>query len=308
MLASLVDKDRDTDIENVIGATMVFVPPGEFRMGTAESFEDLARGFRAYECRRILTLDDETPAHRVRITSGFFLGKHPVTVGQFAEFVERTGYRTEPERDGTGGYGFNPANRTFEGRSTAYSWRNTGFPQDDDHPVVNITWNDAAALCEWLTAVESRRYRLPTEAEWEYACRAGTTTRYCCGDDVASLADYANLCDAATATALPDWARFALESDNGFPFTAPVGSFRPNAFGLYDMHGNVWEWCNDWHEDDYYARSPVDDPPGPAEGEVKVRRGGAWHSWPLYVRSAFRNYNSPESRYVGVGMRLAMSE
>jgi formylglycine-generating enzyme required for sulfatase activity len=298
---------RPAPIRNAVGGRMLFIPPGEFLMGNPEPFERMARDFPEYECRRILELVDETPAHKVRITRGFYLAECQVTVGQFAEFLGRSGYEPEPDRDGTGGYGYNPKIGDFEGRDVRYSWRDAGFPQEHDHPVVNITWADAVAFCDWLSRVEGRTYRLPTEAEWEYACRAGTTTRYCSGDDPQSLDGYANLYDADAATVLPSWQRFSLPSADGFRFTSPAGVFKANAFGLRDMHGNVWEWCSDWYAKDYYAHSPVDDPQGPEDGEEKVRRGGGWHTWPLYVRSAYRNYNTVESRYVGLGMRVAMS-
>ncbi len=219
--------------------------------------------------------------------------------------MAESGYFSEAERDGTGGWGYEPAIQYFAGRKPEYSWRQPGFPQAERHPVVNVTWGDAAALCDWLSRRESRRYRLPTEAEWEYACRAGSRTRWHSGDDAEGLVEVANLFDAACRPLFPQFEKFALAGSDGFAFTAPVGSFRPNAWGLYDMHGNVWEWCADWYADDYYRHSPLDDPAGPESGELRIRRGGSWHSWPLYVRSAYRNWNAPDTRYVLLGFRVA---
>jgi formylglycine-generating enzyme required for sulfatase activity len=299
-------------IVNRIGMPFVRVPAGEFMMGSDESPDALAAAFPQYERSRFLKLDDEAPVHRVRITRAFYLGQTEVTVGQFRRFVDASGYVAESERDGTGAYGYNPAydpattarGDAFEGRHPKYSWRNPGFPQTDDHPVVNITYADALALAAWLSKQEGVVYRLPTEAEWEYACRAGSRTRYASGDDPASLGKFANLFDEDAAVNWPAWQTFALKQRDGFAFTAPVASFAANAFGLHDMHGNAWEWVADWHAEDYYARSPVEDPPGPATGTVRVRRGGSWHTWPFYARSAFRNWNTPETRYTLLGMRL----
>ena len=162
------------------------------------------------------------------------------------------------------------------------------------------------ALSRWLSATEHRTYRLPTEAEWEYAARAGTRTRYQHGDNPEGLTQVANVFDATARPLWPAFASYALPGNDGYAFTAPVGSFAPNAFGLYDMHGNAWEWTSDLHDEHYYAHSPVDDPQGPSVGSVYVRRGGSWHSWPLYVRSSYRNWNSPETRYTLVGMRLVL--
>lgn len=299
---------------NRLGMQMVLIPAGEFTMGNDASVQEMARLYPGYELKRLQDLADETPAHRVRITRPFYLSKHEVTVGQFRQFLAASGHVPESVADGTGGYGYNPAydpattkrGDAFEGRDPRYSWQNPGFAQTDDHPVVNVTWNDAVALARWLGAAEGRRYRLPTEAEWEYACRAGTTTQYHGGDDPASLAAVANVFDADAAVNWPRWRPYALPTADGYAFTAPVGSFQPNAFGLNDMHGNVWEWTSDWHDDTYYARSPRDDPQGPPDGVVKVRRGGSWHTWPLYARCAYRNWNAPDTRYTLVGIRLVM--
>jgi formylglycine-generating enzyme len=299
-------------IENSLGMKFIRVPAGEFMMGSDESPDSLAKAYPQYDRKRFQKLDDEAPVHKVRITRPFYIGQYEVTVGQFRRFLEASGYQPESEADGTGGYGYNPdydpAQTTrgdaFEGRNPKYSWRNPGFLQGDDHPVVNVTWNDAMTMCRWLSETEGKTYRLPTEAEWEYAARAGTRTRYFTGDDPQSLLKAANVFDADARKNWEKWAAYALTGHDGFAFTSPVGSFMPNAFGLYDTHGNAWEWTADWHDERYYAHSPSDDPKGPATGSVRVRRGGSWHTWAFYARSAYRNWNSPETRYTLVGMRL----
>ena len=298
-----------------LGMSFVLLPAGEFLMGSAERPEDLARAYPNLPRERFAKLQDEGPVHRVRISKPFWMAAHEVTVGQFRRFVLASGYLPESEADGTGAYGwradYDPATSkrgdAFEGRDRRYSWRNPGFTQGEDHPVVNVTWNDAQALAEWLSKTEGRRYRLPTEAEWEYAARAGTRTRYSAGDDPQDLLKVANVFDASSAAHWPHWRAMALPASDGHAFTAPVASFAPNAWGLFDMHGNAWEWVADWHEDDYYARSPLTDPQGPekpAEGGVRVRRGGSWHTWPFYARSSYRNWNDPSTRYTLVGIRL----
>ena len=297
---------------NTLGMAFVKVPAGSFWMGSAESPATLARAFPQLERKRFTELTDEAPVHRVRIRRAFYLGQHEVTVGQFRRFIEASGYQPESEADGTGGYGYNPdydpattaRGDAFEGRNPRYSWRNPGFAQGDDHPVVNVTWNDAQALAAWLSRTEGQHYRLPTEAEWEYACRAGSRTRYPHGDAPAGLEQEANVFDQAAAPYWPRWQQHALAGGDGYAFTAPVGSYAPNAFGLHDMLGNAWEWVSDWHGDRYYARSPATDPQGPADGSVRVRRGGSWHTWAFYARCSYRNWNSPETRYTLVGMRL----
>ena len=302
---------------NSIGMNFVLIPSGEFLMGSEESVDTLARDFPLLELKRFQELIDEAPVHLVRISKAFYMGQHEVTIAQFRRFVQASGYVPEAEADGTGGYGYNSeydpdksapdkysSGDAFEGRNPLYSWRNPGFIQGDDHPVVNVTWNDAQAMSRWLSEKEGVKYRLPTEAEWEYAARAGTRTHFYSGNDVQSLLKVANLFDQDAGKYWLKWQRYTLDGHDGFAFTAAVGSFAPNAFGVYDMHGNVWEWCADWYAEDYYARSPVNDPAGPASGNVRVRRGGSWHTWPFYMRSSYRNWNSPSTRYTLVGFRL----
>lgn len=299
---------------NSLGMHLRLIPAGEFTMGSEASASALATDFPQYPAQRLQDLQDEAPAHRVRITQPFYMGQHEVTVGQFRRFLQASGHVPESVADGTGGYGYNPRydpaqsarGDAFEGRLPQYSWQNPGFAQGDAHPVVNVSWHDAQALAAWLSRAEGRTYSLPTEAQWEYACRAGTRTHFHSGDSQASLQGAANVFDLDAAVNWPQWQGFAQPGHDGFAFTAPVGQFAPNAFGLHDMHGNVWEWTADWHDEHYYAQSPTDDPQGPAEGSVRVRRGGSWHTWPLYARCAYRNWNSPQTRYTLVGIRLVM--
>ena len=299
-------------IENSLGMRFVRIAAGTFDMGNDEAVDSLAAAYPQAERSRLLALKDEAPVHRVHITRSFFMGQHEVTVGQYQRYLEASGNTPESVADGTGGYGYNAAydpattarGDAFEGRDPRYSWQNPGFAQTGRHPVVNVTWNDAVAMARWLSQREGVTYRLPTEAEWEYACRAGSRHRYSASDDPASLLTTANTFDADAARNWPRWQSQALPGSDGFAFTAPVGSYPANAFGLQDMLGNAWEWTSDWHGDTYYAASPTDDPQGPAEGSVRVRRGGSWHTWPLYARCAYRNWNSPETRYTLVGFRL----
>jgi formylglycine-generating enzyme required for sulfatase activity len=295
------------DLGGGVKLQMVLIPPGEFAMGSRESAEDTATLFNKTYGGNLLKADgfaDEHPQHRVRITRPFYLGTYHVTRGQFRRFVADTGYSTDAETgDRKGASGSNPDKNQFE-FSEEYSWRNTGFEQTDEHPVVNVNWNDAIAFCKWLSRKEGKTYRLPTEAEWEYACRAGTTTWYNNGDDLEMLAKVGNVADATFTLKFPA-AKYTIEASDGYVFTAPVGSFTPNAFGLYDMHGNAWQWCADWYGKEYYAASPAADPTGPDSGHDHVVRGGSWGCGPYITRSAGRYGFAPGFRGDGVGFRVA---
>ena len=288
---------------NSLGMKFVLIPAGEFEMGSpaAEIAALTVQTTRPGEQNALLR--SEGPRHRVRITRPFYLGAHEVTVGQFRQFAAEAGHRTDPERDGKGGIGIDATRGDFT-QAPSFTWRAPGFAQDDDHPVVQVSWEDARQFCQWLSRKEGLAYRLPTEAEWEYACRAGTKTRYWCGDDAERLVEAANLVDAAARARFPHW-QPALAGRDGYVFTAPVGRFKANPFGLYDMHGNASEWCADWYGGDYYAASPSDDPLGPASGDQRVVRGGAWNSVPQYVRSADRSTCPPNLASCTVGFRVA---
>jgi formylglycine-generating enzyme required for sulfatase activity len=270
---------------NSLGMSLVLIPRGKFLMGSPKGEED--------------RLDEEVQ-HEVEITRPYYMGKHEVTVGQFKAFVKDASYKTQAEKDGKGGRGFDGKEFVYK---PEFTWKNLYFTQADDQPVVVVTWNDVVAFCEWLSKKEGRTYRLPTEAEWEYACRAGTTTRFNTGEKEEDLKGAGNIADAALRAKWKD-AFWAMSWDDGYPFTAPVGKFRANAFGLSDMHGNAWEWCSDWYGEDYYGKSPRQDPQGPATGKHRVSRGGAWSTQPKFCRSAFRDWHEPDYRSDCVGFRV----
>jgi formylglycine-generating enzyme required for sulfatase activity len=264
----------------------------------------------------------------ITFTDDYYLSLYEVTVSQFRRFVEETGYKTELE-EGRGGWGWNERARQLEGFDQRYSWKNPGFPQSPQHPVVNISWGDAKRFCEWLAKlgdgrVRPRQGRLPGEAEWEYACRAGSRGRFFFGEDEEAMARYGNIADGSLRAKVAQLVlapkegsgrpgllmvdQYAIQTKDGYAFTAPVGSYLPNAFGLYDMHGNVWEWCEDWYGS--YADLPPEDNQvqrtRPPEG-LHVIRGGSWSYKPQTCRSAARSVVPADSRgYYGFGLRVAI--
>ncbi|MCY2991657.1 MAG: formylglycine-generating enzyme family protein [Planctomycetota bacterium] len=227
---------------------LALIPAGEFLMGSPNS------------ASANVAQDDEKPQHRVRITKPFYLGVYEVTQAEYQKVM-----------------GSNPSGFKTSNGST---------------PVEMVSWDDAVAFCQRLseTAEErtaGRRYRLLTEAEWEYACQAGSTTMFSFGNSADKLRNYA-------------W--YKANSDSK---THPVGQKKPNAWGLYDMHGNVLEWCDDWKGG--YASGTVADPSGPVSGVVRVNRGGAFGNSTMGSRSALRSSHPPESRLQHIGFRLALS-
>ncbi len=286
---------------NSIGMKLVQIPAGEFLMGSGKSAAEIARQFDS----KAEYYEDEHPQHRVRLSKPYYLGSHEVTIGEFGQFVQAKGYKTEAERDGEGGWGWNEATGKLEGRDPKYTWQSTGWKQTDAHPVVNVSWNDAVAFCAWLSQKDGRKYRLPTEAEWEYACRAGTTTMYQHGDDPEGLVRVGNVADETAKSKLTNYQSTSyLAARDGHVFTAPVGSYAANAWGLYDMHGNVYEWCQDWYGADYYGNSAGTDPTGPSSGSSRVLRGGSWGGSPRDCRSALRDWDAPTYRHLGLGFRV----
>lgn len=283
-------KHLDTTVEmtNSLGLKLVLIPPGEFLMGStpARVQQGLAEAteYKIGADRRYVP--SEGPQHRVVLTRPFRLSATEITVGQFRRFLETSGYKTETERLG-GGNTHRRTSLTEYVHDPALSYANPGYPVTDDSPATQVTWNDAVAFCDWLGREERAKYRLPTEAEWEFACRAGTTSDYSCGDDPAQLGD------------------FAWYGKNTSGRSEKVGTKRPNPFGLFDMHGNTREWCADWYDKAWYKHSPAEDPTGPETGTGRVLRGGKWLNKPPYLRSAFRFDMWPTYRSQYFGFRVA---
>jgi formylglycine-generating enzyme required for sulfatase activity len=270
--------------------SLILVPPGEFLMGSSEAEiktlreQAIARGVH----RRYLDwIELEAPQRQVRITRPFYLSKHEFTTEQFRAFVDATGYRTEPETDGKGAW------PPVGDRSPDFHWQRVTRqgPLGPDSPVVNITWNDANRCCDWLSQQDAGlSLALPTEAQWEYACRAGTTTLWSTGDEESSLENYAVI---------------------NAPWISDVGDRLPNPFGLCDMHGNVWEYCQDAEYN--YRDAGTVDPIGATDGERRIIRGGGCFGaieskdgWmeKSGCRSAVRYHRLPYIPLLQIGFRV----
>ena len=268
-----------------LGIVMIDIPAGSFDMGSNDGNPD------------------ERPVHTVTLKA-FRMSATEVTVAQFGKFVETTGYRTAAElnvRDASGCPGYK-GDGVFGWRSGT-SWRSVGFKQGRDHPVICMTWNDAQAFAKWLAKETGRRFQLPTESEWEYAARAGTRTEYSFGDDESLLCEFGNVGDAALKKNSKNFP--AAACDDGWAFTAPVRSFRPNAFGLYDMHGNVLEWVADCYQDSYMNAAVDGGSRSSCDRGERVLRGGSWYGRPAGLRSALRYSNVEAGASYRFGFRLA---
>lgn len=242
---------------NTIGMEFVLIPAGEFVMGADDS--------GAYLC--------EKPSHRVAISKAFYMGCHEVTQAQWEAVM-----------------GFNPYDLD---RSNPY-YNLPGMAERITHPAhpATVSWEDAQQFIEKLNLLEGdNRYRLPSEAEWEYAARGGTSSIYSFGDNIAHLSRYA-------------W----YNGDFATGGTHPVGQKQPNRWGLYDTHGNVWEWVQDWYSESYYRQSPINDPRGPERGDSRSVRGGSWHQTATSWRVSYRKPYAPNYRGISIGFRIVMAE
>lgn len=273
---------------------MILVPAGSFMMGSRR--EDATREGTSEERATM-----ERPKHEVAIRSAFFIGVSEVTRNQFAAFVEAAAYRPQG------------ACTTYDRALSAFAasamrnWESPGFKQTGRDPVVCIDWRDATAYANWLSVKNGKHYRLPTEAEWEYAARGGTQTSRYWGDGRATACAYANVADSAGRRARGDQAPIAefFPCTDGYAFTAPVATFTANAFGLYDVIGNVWEWTQDCFNPSYTG--------APANGAAwlsgdcsrRIARGGSWTSPARHVTVTFRDPDPASYRSSYLGFRVA---
>ncbi len=277
------------------GMEFAWVPGGCYQMGqTADETAWLMS--RVDQERYDKSFKDELPRHEVCV-DGFWMGRLEVTRGQFREFVRASAYRTDVEKEGVAWISNKSTDWKWK-KLPGYDWSNPGFDQTDEHPVVLVSWNDAKAYAQWLSSKSGHTFRLPTEAEWEYAARAGETGKWAWGDDEKAACRYANRVDSGH-----NWNN-AFDCDDGYEFTAPVGHYKPNALGLYDVTGNVWEWCEDVYDAEAYATHERNNPVGGGDGKNRVYRGGSWFADIWYGRLADRNRIWAQRAAYNLGMRL----
>ena len=272
---------------------MVIVPAGASFIGSPQSVTQL-EGVPAKRSNR------ERPVHRIRIAKAFGIGKFEVTRHQYGHFVSAAGYRK------SGGCKYWTGDK-FE-TADSKNWQDPGYTQGDQHPAVCISWDDAKAYTNWLASKTDKPYRLPSEAEWEYAARAGAGTPRFWGSAPKDACGFANVFDLTGARS-GDFPTMAPHKCNdGYEQTAPVGSFQANGFGLHDTAGNAWEWTEDcWHQT--LAGAPNDGSPWVADGRCtqRVLRGGSWISIARFVRSGNRSKINTDARVYRNGFRIALS-
>ena len=264
---------------------MVVVPSGEFLMGSSK--EEVDNG---------LADANETPQHRVVVRQPMAVGRFEVTRDQYAAFVNATGYR------GSGRCFTFEQNLPKERENRSFLM--PGYAQEGNHPAVCVSWTDAQAYVDWLSRTTGKPYRLPSEAEYEYAARAGGTARYAFTNDPADLCRFANGADQSARTAgLPEDAPY-MACNDGYAFTAPVGSLAANAFGLYDLIGNVWEWTADCFADDYSFVGSDSTARSLVNCQTRTVRGGDWYSTPASLRPAVRAKANPDAHHDDIGFRV----
>jgi formylglycine-generating enzyme required for sulfatase activity len=272
---------------------MKILPAGSYTMGSPAALLDELPWERHISGVRILW---ESPQVDITIAKPFAIGRFEVTRDQFAEFVKATGHETLEHCVVWAG--------DWDTSDNGKTWRDPGIPQAADHPAVCVSYNDAQAYAAWLSEITGRAYRLPTEAEWEYASRAGSTSAYPWGDDGMNVCEYGNVADATLGAAHP--ARAHIACDDTWLYTSPAGMLKPNAWGLYDMIGNAWEWVADCWMPNHDAMP--DDGSAVTDGFCTDRplRGGAYGTGPLFHRSAARGGpDKLDVRQSWIGFRVA---
>jgi formylglycine-generating enzyme required for sulfatase activity len=265
-------------------SVMIRIPAGEFWMGSPKGEGD----------------SDEHPQHKVNL-SEYYMDKCEVTNEQFERFVRAQGYVTDAERLGSGYVYDEDSSKWIDKKGV--SWRTYYSYATRNHPVVLVSWNDARAYCDWAGK------RLPTESEWEKAARGTDARQYPWGNSVPGSSRNGNFADEAAKREFPNWT-IVSGYDDGYARTAPVGTYPAGAspYGCMDMAGNVWEWCNDWYDSEYYGRSASNNPTGPSSGSYRVCRGGSWCLIAGYLRCAGRDWYGPSGRDSGLGFRCVRSE
>ncbi len=300
-------KELTLDLGNGVALKLVEIPAGKFTMGSPEEEKKAAvKEAVAAGIPEAATSDPfkNEVRHEVTISKPFYMGITHVTVDQFAAFVNDSGYKTDAEKDGWAvGFEIKDGKIDFKKMDGCF-WRNPSFDQKGDHPVVQVSWNDAKAFCDWLSKKSGKTVALPTEAQWEYACRAGTKTAYPWGDNPDDGKGWANCSDQSLKKKNPNQKGGTFFSwDDGYVFTSPVASFKANAFGLYDVNGNACQWCQDRYGD--YEKGAATDPTGAPTGSLRVLRGGSWLNFPGFCRLAGRSRIPPAFRFDYLGFRVA---
>jgi sulfatase modifying factor 1 len=301
--AALTSDGERILFKNSIGMEMVRLPACDYMMGSLRQEMDWVRlTFKSiWRDGHKQWFQDELPLHPVRITRPFYMSATEVTVGQFREFVKSTRYKTEAEK-GDGGMIWSKEEFRWSPEKKM-AWDTLPWRIEENQPVVFVSWNDAQAFCRWLSRKEKQTYRLPTEAEWEMACRGGAAwVRFPWGNRLPGDRD-TNFGDGN-----PKLPESLTTVNDGYEFVSPVASYPPNALGLYDMAGNVMEWVQDNYGRNYYDGSPLEDPQGPEIGTSKVNKGGNWFASPVDGRCAFRGFSGPEMSFWNLGFRVVMEE
>jgi formylglycine-generating enzyme required for sulfatase activity len=242
--------------------------------------------------------NDEIPVHEVCLDD-FYLARFEVTVGEYRKFMNEEGYRSEITKGGNCWFHSGKKWRKVKDNN----WHKVGYKQTEKDPITCVNWNDAMAYIKWRSIKDGRMYRLPTEAEWEYAATGGGKHYlYSWGNELPS----GNIADKSLRIDFPNW--LVWEGyDDGHTYTSPVGSFKPNDLGLYDMTGNVWEWVSDWYAADSYDGAEKENPMGTQTGVARILRGGSWFDAPSDIRNTYRSWNYPSLRNFYNGFRLAAS-